>query len=356
MEDNKRDMSENQEDNLYEEHFPVKKKRRGIFIAIKILICFISVISISLGGLSIYAANYVFSNLTTNPITKDKEELGITEGTVSVESITNIAIFGVDSLGNSFSGRSDTIMILTIDEIHKKVKITSILRDSRVYMGEDYYTYSGWDKINHAYNYGPEFALKVLNTNFGLDIQDYVTVNFNSVESIVDAMGGVEVEITSDEAYFINIMLKNSDYVPYNGGLVHLNGEQALCYSRNRTLGGDQERVRRQYDIIEALANKVLEMSATDYPGVINELSEYVELSLDVTEILSFTPFVVGGFEMESIHVPDYEFENPDQGLYENDLSMWSYDLEAAAQRINEFIYEGEEGTRLVYTEGATDE
>ncbi len=313
---------------------PVKKH-----YAIKAFICILSIMSIGIGGISIYAANYVFGNITTNSITKDREELGIAEDTASVDNITNIALFGIDSRGTNFTGRADTIIVLTIDEINKKVKMTSILRDSRVYMGEDYYTDTGWDKINHAYNYGPEFAIKVINSNFGLDIQDYVTVNFHSVENIVNALGGIDLEITAAEAEVINGLLVYSDPVPSSGGYVHLNGEQALSYSRIRVIDNDSARVERQYKVMSALVDKIVEMPVSEYPAIISELSSYVELSLDVTEILSYTPFVASGFEMENIHVPDYEFDNPGSGYFEGGGWMWDYDLDAASDRIAEFIY-----------------
>ena len=144
----------------------------------------------------------------------DKEELGITKEaqaqTEQAAGITNIALFGVDarSYDGTFSGRSDAIMVLTIDNEHGKIKLTSILRDVRVYIGEECAYDSGYDKLNHAYAYGgPELAIKTINQNFGLNIEDYVTVNFAAMAEIVDAFGGVDIEVTDGEISELNANL-----------------------------------------------------------------------------------------------------------------------------------------------------
>ena len=156
-----------------------KKKKRT---ALKVFLSFICVILVLVGGVMIYASTVLLGDLKTTTITKDKTELGISEETKSEAGITNIALFGVDARdydGGTFAGRSDAIMVMSIDNVHHKVKLTSIMRDVRVYMGDGSPYDSGYDKLNHAYMYGgPEQAIRTINQNFGLDIQDYVTVNF----------------------------------------------------------------------------------------------------------------------------------------------------------------------------------
>ena len=185
---------------------------------------------------------------------RDKTELGISEETKSEAGITNIALFGVDARdydGGTFAGRSDAIMVMSIDNVHHKVKLTSIMRDVRVYMGDGSPYDSGYDKLNHAYMYGgPEQAIRAINQNFGLDIQDYVTVNFSAMAKIVDAFGGVNIDLTEDEISEIN---KNmyalaaespesmagdvSTYAPLSAGEgVLLNGDEAVAYGRIRAI------------------------------------------------------------------------------------------------------------------------
>ena len=114
---------------------------------------FICVILVLVGGVMIYASTVLLGELKTTTITKDKTELGISEETKSEAGITNIALFGVDARdydGGTFAGRSDAIMVMSIDNVHHKVKLTSIMRDVRVYMGDGSPYDSGYDKLNHA--------------------------------------------------------------------------------------------------------------------------------------------------------------------------------------------------------------
>ncbi|MEG1426399.1 MAG: LCP family protein, partial [Oscillospiraceae bacterium] len=183
------------------------KRHRGVKITI-VVVCSLLIL---LGGGAIFASQYLFGGLTTTSITKDKDKLGIASDTADHDDITNIALFGLDSRDDSLGegNRSDVIMILTLDQKHTKVKLTSILRDSRVYMGENYInTDSGYDRINHAYAFGgPELAIKALNLNFHLNILDYVVVDFTRMTAIVNAFGGIDLQITDGEVDEINANL-----------------------------------------------------------------------------------------------------------------------------------------------------
>ena len=325
-----------------------KKKHKGL----KAFICFLCVLLLLVGGGMLFISNYLLGGLKTTSITKDREELGISSDTVSDPKITNIALFGVDSRGDDFSGRSDAIIILSIDEIHQKVKMTSLLRDSRVYMGDDYgYTDTGYDKLNHAYAYGgAEYAIRVINQNYGLDIENYVTVNFNKLAGIVDAVGGIDIEITEAEAEQININLEDlavnddsvnvldSDYI-YESGAVHLNGNQAVAYSRIRNLDSDGVRAERQQTVIAAVMTRMTTMSKLEYPSMISNLSSLCETSLGTGEIMGFIPFAMGGFTIEHLVIPG-EYEGQDSDYMENGGWMWTYDTSVAAEHLRSFIYE----------------
>ena len=260
-----------------------KKKRTGL----KVFLSFICVILVLVGGVMIYASTVLLGDLKTTTITKDKTELGISEETKSEAGITNIALFGVDARdydGGTFAGRSDAIMVMSIDNVHHKVKLTSIMRDVRVYMGDGSPYDSGYDKLNHAYMYGgPEQAIRAINQNFGLDIQDYVTVNFSAMAKIVDAFGGVNIDLTEDEISEIN---KNmyalaaespesmagdvSTYAPLSAGEgVLLNGDEAVAYGRIRAIDNDNGRVERQQEVLSALLSKASSISKLEYPSII---------------------------------------------------------------------------------------
>ncbi len=361
-----------------------KSRQRGITAA-KIAAAVCCALLLLLGGVMIYAATVLLEGLTTTTITKDPEKLGISPTAIMDESITNIALFGVDSRNDDFSGQADVIMIFTVDNKHRKLKMTSILRDSKVPIeGETLKgEYLNWDtKINAAYFYGgPELAIRTLNQNFGLGIENYVTINFAHMAAIVDAFGGVDVELTAEEAREINRnlwslsqevldqmeedredgtyenrqypVILREDYIldtngelnidggSYTGGMFHLNGNQAVAYGRIRAIGNDYARVERQQKVFQLLIDRLLNMGITDYPGLIKEMMPHCETSLGLGDIVALTPILTGNFTVESIKVPDIQYETDlFDGRAEDEIYYLIYDVAPAAQRISSFIFE----------------
>ncbi len=305
----------------------------------------------------LYVSNVLIADLNTKTISKDKEELGIASGVIEHPEITNIALFGIDARDpNSFTGLADSIMVLTIDEIHNKIKLTSVMRDTRVFLGTDYYaTSTNYDKINHSYSYGgPEMTIRALNANFGFNITDYITVNFHGLAGIIDAFGGVDIVLTAEEIVEVNANVDElvregagptiEDRLPLTeGGLTHMNGYQAVAYSRIRRIdsNGDAQRVLRQQAVLTALATKATAVSPFDYPTIVQGTVGYCETSLDVTKILDMASILTKGFTMETMSVPDDLTTTPiTSGTMERDLWMWTYDTFKAGEEINRFIYE----------------
>lgn len=352
-----------------------KKRRRGrrARLALQCAAAFLCVVMILFGSVLIYISTDVISELSTTTITKDPALLGIREDAVvdSVrdDSITNIALFGVDSRNSEFRGRSDVTMILTIDNRHNTVKMTSVLRDSLVHIEGDAYGggYCDWDtKMNAAYSLGgPELAIRTLNQNFGLRIEDYVTVNFVNMAAIIDAFGGVEMEVTYDEVEEINLNLsnliwevedkRNEDYANGIEGVNYpqvvdsdfmyatgdvdtylLNGNQAVSYGRIRNIGSDFGRVDRQQKVLTALIGRVKIFGITEYPNLVKKLAPYVDTSLSIDDIISMLPILATDLKVERITVPDFEGETDLQDI-NYDLV---YDLENAAKRMSAFMFE----------------
>ena len=340
------------------EYKKAKKTKKKKHTGLKVFLSIICVLLILAGGGLMYLSNYLLGGLTTTTITKDRDELGIASDVISNEKITNVALFGLDARADVFEGRSDVIMVISIDEVHGKIKMTSILRDSRVQMWDGYpNTSTGWDKINHAYMFGgAEAAIRVLNQNYKLDIQDYVSVNFSKTAEIVDAFGGVDIEITGDEAWALNQNLTaldnednkgrgehnitDYDYVG-SGGTVHLTGNAAVAFMRIRSIDNDNARAGRQQRVLEAVMRKATDLSLEEYPAMIKNICGLCETSLSVSDITSYVPFVMGGFEIERHMIPG-EYESSNTGNYENGAWMWDYDLDVAAQHLREIIYEEE--------------
>lgn len=250
--------------------------KKGNKIALWIIGIIIGVFLISIGGVYIYG-KHIYNKV--EKVEVDKEEVGITEEVEEKlspynNSVINIALFGVDSYDGS-TGRSDSIIIATIDTIHKKLKLTSIMRDSYVNISG-----IGNDKINHAYAFGgPQLAIKTLNENFDLNIQDFVAVNFDSLPKIIDMLGGVTVDVTEEEVSHISGI--NS------AGTYNLTGAQALAYSRIRyATGGDYVRTERQRTILTKMYEKILSINPTQYTSLLNEGLSMLQTSLDYSKIL----------------------------------------------------------------------
>lgn len=270
----------------------------------------------------------------------DKNNLGVSDDIANKygkTDIVNIALFGVDTRDkDSFSGRSDSIMIVSIDKANNDVKLISVLRDS--YVAIDGH---GNQKITHAYAYGgAELAIKTLNQNFNMNITDYATINFYKLAEAIDILGGIDIDITEDERLELNNIgdddNPNFQYVE-KSGMVHLTGEQASVYSRIRKRDSDNARVDRQKKVIECLIDKARNISPTKYADLVKAGMALCETSMSVPEVLSFAPMLSNDITIETMVVPGDE-DNAVGGIYDG-AWVWRYDLAAAADRMHLFIY-----------------
>ncbi|MFY9286795.1 MAG: LCP family protein, partial [Tissierellaceae bacterium] len=244
------------------------------------------------------------------------------------DNIINIALFGVDKRGAG-TGRSDSIMIATLDKEHGKIKLTSLLRDLYVEIPG-----RGMDKLNHAYAYGgPELTIKTINHNFNMNIRDFATVDFDSFEKIIDILGGIEIAIQPNEVR----------YVPGSkAGKQVLDGKQALAYSRIRKVGTDYARTERQRTVMEGLIRKGISAGITKYPGLLNAVLPYVDTSLTKTETLSLgTSALTSGIkDIEQFRIP---VDGHAKSQMINGVSYEVPDtLEDNVEFLHKFIYEDE--------------
>ncbi|EIF5084235.1 LCP family protein [Clostridium perfringens] len=241
--------------------------------------------------------------------------------------IKNIALFGIDAPKGKV-GRSDAIMILTLDEEHKVMKLTSIMRDSYV----DIPGY-GDDKINHAYAFGgPELAMKFLNENFKVNVEDFMAVNFTSLPEIIDKLGGVKINIIPEEIHHIPGITSPGEQV--------LNGEQALAYSRIRyATGGDYKRTERQRVVLEAVFEKLKSTPTKEYPSLIDNFLSYIETNMSSMDMIKLAkdaaPLVKGNLETSRFPLDGY-FD----GKMINGVWYLVYDRQATLNQIQEYIYD----------------
>lgn len=180
------------------------------------------------------------------------------------DGVTNILLIGNDSRSAGEDGRSDAMILLSISDKTKKIHMMSLLRDM-------YVEIPGYDgnRLNAAYAYGgPELLMETIEANFDVEVNRYVQVNFQAFANLVDAVGGVDLELTNAEVQLVNAYLNeynllegrpiDTDYLPADAeGMLHLNGPQALAFCRNRYIGDDFGRTERQRKVLSAAIHKV---------------------------------------------------------------------------------------------------
>lgn len=240
-----------------------------------ILILLLIVIVVGIAAIAIFLKSKLgkinYENVT-------KEDIEINEGVEEkLEGYTNIALLGLDARDNTFANsRSDCIMIISINNDTKDVNIVSVYRDTYLQIEGH-----GLDKVTHAYAFNKApLALSTINTNLDLDITKYVTINFNSVIKIVDAVGGVTIDVSSAEATQIPGIS--------GAGTYNLNGTQALAYGRIRKIDNDYARTERMRTVLIKLFEKVKGLPYGKLNSLIDELLPQVYTNITQTEILSY--------------------------------------------------------------------
>lgn len=253
-------------------------------------------------------------------------------------NVKNILLLGVDEEENA----SDTIMILSIDKDDKTLKLVFIMRDSYINFGANKV-----NKINYAYHYGGvENSIKTINENYSLDIRDFVKVSFEQLEGIVDAVGGIEVDLQPKELDAVNngakaLAFANEErYDKYisKPGRYNLDGKQVISYCRIRHLDSDFNRTQRQRNVMQGIFQKIKKISPVDYPSIVSKLSSSIETNLDALDIISLGNEVYG-FNNNNIS----ELRLPVDGTTQDDMSTGIYYLkwnkETNIKALHKFLY-----------------
>lgn len=319
----------------------LKRKRvlRNVFLGLLVFILFLGVAGVTYGYLSL-------SRVAKTDLTKDKTELGIDtqleEKIADKKGIKNIILLGVDQYEGD-AGRSDAMIVATIDPIHDKIKLTSLMRDSYVNIPG-----RGYDKLNHAFAFGKApLSIKTINQTFGLNIEDYVKVNFTEMEAIIDAVGGIELDVRADELTYINKYIKElskdkniTPPIVESAGKQTLNGIQAMGYSRIRyTDGGDAERTERHRIVLTKIFDKIASAGPTKLPGMVNKLLPLVETSLSTGDIINLGTSVLssGNKNLEKERFPLDTFS---KGEKINGVYYLTFDEAATKDQIFKYIFE----------------
>ena len=239
-----------------------------------------------------FAFFYINKLNKINYVEIPEEEIEISAGVAeNLSGYRNIVLFGIDD-ADGYNGRSDCIIIFSLNQDTNDVKMTSIYRDTYVEVPGHGYT-----KINHAYAYGgAALAMSTINRNLDLDITEFATINFEVVKDVVDYVGGVNLDITSAEATQIPGITSLGTY--------NLTGEQALAYGRIRKIDTDYKRTERMRTVIEAVFKKVKKMSLSEMNNFVDKILPEIQTNINKTEITEMLTKVTSFNIKESIGWP----------------------------------------------------
>lgn len=270
---------------------------------------------------------------------------GLASEPMKQDGVTNVLLIGNDSREGGEDGRSDAMILLSISNETETIHMTSLLRDMYV----DIPGHDG-NRLNAAYAYGgPSLLCETIEQNLGIEVNRYVLVNFQAFASLVDAVGGIDLEVTNEEVQWINAYLNEynllegreltTDYLDASlSGEIHLNGPQALAYSRNRYIGTDFGRTERQRKVLNAVIRKLPVAFATNQNELIEELFPNLTTNLTQTEVFRLS--------MDAGKLLSYEILQtviPAEGTYSNasirGMSVLEVDFEANKAIIRKEIY-----------------
>lgn len=256
-----------------------------------------------------------------------------TEKKIVLPDRINVVLFGLSGENEYDTNRTDSIIIVTVDNEYKQLKFTSILRDIKAQI-------EGHEpqKINAANRYGGhELALQTLNQNFNLDLENYITVNFEQFADLVWILGGVNVELSEAEVAYMHEIAPGYDYVV---GTNYLDGWQALQYSRIRKIDSDVVRSGRQRSVLKELVEHISTYDLKDFIALATSFLDIVEeTSLTIADVAMLASIPYGEYDIINNHFPDVDKDiDVWGGTDEHGEWVWTFDMDAASVRINDII------------------
>ncbi|MBQ8189394.1 MAG: LCP family protein [Lachnospiraceae bacterium] len=312
-----------------------KKKKNGFFKFVATLsVLFLIVFA----GLYMLVGN-VYSKMNYKEIESVSKEPAKEDGVI------NILLIGNDSRSQGEDGRSDAMILVSISDKTKTITMTSLLRDMYVEIpGHD------GNRLNAAYSYGgPELLMETIEHNFDIPVHRYMLVNFQAFANLVDAVGGVDLELTNDEVQYVNGYLMEynqlegrdlaTDFLdPSLSGMIHLNGPQALAYTRNRYIGTDFGRTERQRKVLGEVFGKLPGAAVTNGGEVIDGLFPNLTTNLKQGECFNIA---LNGWKIVSYDMVQQAI--PVEGSYSNanirGMAVLEIDYEANRDFLQETLY-----------------
>lgn len=312
------------------------KKKKSFF---KRFLIVTALLGLAVTGVWYYTVNHLYDKVQYEEIQE------LTEEPMKEEGVINVLLIGNDSRKNGADGRSDAMILLSISNETKTIHLTSLLRDM-------YVEIPGYqnNRLNAAYAYGgPGLLMETLEWNLGIEVNRYVSVNFQAFANLIDAVGGVELELTKEEVKYINGYLveyniledrpEGTDYLDEGvNGLVQLNGPQALAYCRNRLIGSDFGRTERQRKVLMAAFERAPAALLSDPGGLADSIlpnlttnltqKECRSLSLQAAKLLTYD-IVQGSVPIEGSY----------KGITIRGMSVLDVDLQVNKEYLQAILY-----------------
>ena len=318
----------------------VHRRRKGSFLGRLFRVLLTIVVAVFL----LYSAVAMIGILGMNRVSTG--DRGVTSGSMDAAYVKSVLVIGTDTRDpNEERGRSDSMILVSLNSRTNQIYMTSFMRDAYV----DIPGY-GSDKLNAAYSYGgPELLMDTLEENFDVHIDDYVMITFAACAAMIDAVGGVELEISDREAEAVNEILisevneimgdDREDDLLDGGGKLTLDGKQALSYSRIRYVGNaDFERTERQRTVMSQVMSKVKSNPFRLLPVCMGALPK-MTTNMSVPGLYGYaltTPFKLATYDMQQQRVPaDGTFQGADVG----GQSVLEIDLDAAKQQLQSTVF-----------------
>ena len=325
----------------------MNKDKKKYSLRNRIIISTISIVLAVIVGVVIGYYSYVKSKIYAEPSEievktvekKNEEEVDYEE----VEGITNVLLVGTDARDLKESARADSIIIATLDNNNKEIRLTSLFRDTLVDI-DGYGPY----KLNAAMAFGGINLLKdTIQETYNINIDKYIIINFWGFEAIIDQMGGLEIDVKDYQLDELNKYIGEStggnDCPVTESGLQLLNGKQALSYARIRKGVGDEfERTERQREVLFKVAEKLRETKPTKYLGIMNSMLDYINTNIDLLDALNmaYTIYKFPSLETKQIHIPVTELA--DDMNYGGEIGwVFIMDREQNTEILHDFIFNG---------------
>lgn len=294
----------------------------------KSVILYIGGLVLALALVLFGAWHFFFHNIESDESMQNLMDSQTVSGGEETAVYDCVALLGIDTQEGD-AGRSDAILLASIDREQNKIRLCSVARDTRVEI-EGY----GKRKLNAAYAYGGgDLTVQTLNENFGLQVSSYVAVNFSGMAEIVDALGGVDVELSEGELEYLG----SAGAGLSAGDSVHLNGKQAVAYSRIRYLDNDDMRTSRQREVLTGLLDQVRKLDEAECLDLMEQLLDQCTTNLSRAQLAALlAQLTPADTEISQYAIPSNRTEAEGQTI--DGAWYYVYDTRKAGEEIRGFL------------------